>query len=1712
MSFLLTNKNGKKYVDIPWPLIVDLQSMVYKENVEMNVFELMFEENLSSAIQVVIDRNSQRFQNISNFLRENFNPDLFSSTASIFFMSFDGSAQVNEIQTPVSIVSTFNDNVQSNVRSFKDFLLGLLYSVETESSMGSAFESGDAVELMFDFVRVYSFNQSLVPGFSTTYKQTVVLKVDRVFFNNSFIRDFSLIFDNRPSRNMTCGASCLNNLYKINTSRSTYLKILNFIKEHFNKGFDIEEIQKAVETIDKTFSLNNFSMLSVWKYDNGLLTYQSLNTNKTKLFHFVLSTHYRGKEHWFYTDKHPLDHEILKHPCEGCNRFFSNKKNCHSHKQTCVGKIINIYNSSFNKALNIKEIKPMSMDKFREQAQTKIDFLVDLLQKNEICCMLGSGGMGKTFNVKEILKQFPSHQVVAPSALAACEYVNGMTWQRWTLSKPQLPKLLVLDEVSMMTSYDLNEIDKKCRTLENADPERFFGGIGVLIVGDCAQLPPVVKNNEGFVYWFNHDRIRKSLFDNHFVILEEPFRFVTSENDEIGFKFTNALEKLRRGLMDPWLKESLIKKNIEVGQIDDLVYICKTNKEVSTIGKRFYTYGITVKSKALNDNIKLYIGQKVLITDNRASAKAEVYNGKHGIIHRFEYSDILKHKNNPDCIVVLVDGKPYSIKNKNGFPFTYHDILTAHRSQGQTFDKICIVDMDKQPNNGKLRQWTEGQFYTAVSRCRRIENVYIHFENISSFNEAVLIRISPTIRSFLNNPRYLLPSTVMTKDGFMVEKDSDYKAAVYKIKNKYINPQTNTPLYLYGMENQLLFMFTIFFDIETCIPNGNVLTWLCVSSRFYFFGKVMNYDEFLIEISKIITIPVDLYYSLKYKILDDNSMYISWEQTADVSSEFFNFLMIIINLINQIMDTKISDCKNVELLQLFKGYFSKHPLYLCGYNSNNFDNFGVMQQFLNTSHWSDNYMFNITPAGGSGTKGFTVIDKKSFRQVLKSHDLCELMGFASLSSTFDSIVKNEKDNAFNSLLTNVERMELPLEYDVYKRRFPATAWTHENLKPDKIFNLLKLSIERSAETRKFWLDWSCQDQKKGCPPLKFLQKFTHEKFNKLKKVDIYELAKQNISNVFFKREVSKYKEHLEEKGKEFYQEYDIKYQLQEYCKDDVLITEACYRAYNNLLYKLLSDTDEYPQGLGLSILKFNTIASLAQFITTSLMPQNVKHKKDLSFITTKLPLYPRKFAEKFKMTPGGKVMPRQYYWKSNDNGREDYYTYLDSSGMYMAAMANHEYPYGAFKEIIYDQDPEYLEDLKDKYNGLKKWKNDKEKNKLRYLYITRSAHHMDCEPAAGYRFKVGNAVKVKYQNSPNSEWQPSPAVFDIVQAKGTIHRIWSCIEWSDQGYILKKPMEYYSNKKNNSKGPMKKLFKLLANASYGAQLKKESDTRISIIKDAREMEHALAKDIKYMIQQGDGLYVKYKDNSNILTSQCTHMGAFVLGWSRYDQNQAICEALGNDRFLESKREKMIIYGDTDSMVLHADYTKKLAKRDKNVGMGKKFLFLPDVPVEHKMGKLTDELADDVEKYIDKTHAKNLLSQGFPDLETGFCGRVIETISPLPKVNFVKMIFPPDTWEGLPTRSDYFPSDTSLWTVAYKATCKGIPKDAYVWTEIEGVSHENIIPIKFEANKECFELIKHVVLNNKVLYTESRDRLVKKDRKSTRLNSSHSQQSRMPSSA
>ena len=53
--------------------------------------------------------------------------------------------------------------------------------------------------------------------------------------------------------------------------------------------------------------------------------------------------------------------------------------------------------------------------------------------------------------------------------------------------------LIIIDEVSMVGSNTLLEINKRLQQIKNVMPDVTFGGVSVLAVGDLYQLPPIAQ-------------------------------------------------------------------------------------------------------------------------------------------------------------------------------------------------------------------------------------------------------------------------------------------------------------------------------------------------------------------------------------------------------------------------------------------------------------------------------------------------------------------------------------------------------------------------------------------------------------------------------------------------------------------------------------------------------------------------------------------------------------------------------------------------------------------------------------------------------------------------------------------------------------------------------------------------------------------------------------------------------------------------------------------------------------------------------------------------------------------------------------------------------------------------------------------------------------------------------------------------------------------
>ena len=82
------------------------------------------------------------------------------------------------------------------------------------------------------------------------------------------------------------------------------------------------------------------------------------------------------------------------------------------------------------------------------------------------------------------------------------------------------------------------------------------------------------------------------------------------------------------------------------------------------------------------------------------------------------------------------------------------------------------------------------------------------------------------------------------------------------------------------------------------------------------------------------------------------------------------------------------------------------------------------------------------------------------------------------------------------------------------------------------------------------------------------------------------------------------------------------------------------------------------------------------------------------------------------------------------------------------------------------------------------------------------------------------------------------------------------------------------------------------------------------------------------------LLVPKMDETKKLTSRSRFLGSFVLSYSRLMLDNIINAAYGEDRYNINIIDKQIYYGDTDSILVNVDISKKFQKAGF-VGVNKK---------------------------------------------------------------------------------------------------------------------------------------------------------------------------------
>ena len=412
---------------------------------------------------------------------------------------------------------------------------------------------------------------------------------------------------------------------------------------------------------------------------------------------------------------------------------------------------------------------------------------LDLMISGKNVFVTGKAGTGKSTVLHEFQEKCPHGCVfLAPTGIAAIN-IDGSTIHSFFQLKPGLltpdsiepigsrtrvdmirsVTTIVIDEISMVRSDLFVAIDMRLQEITGCSKP--FGGKQIILVGDFLQLPPVVKEKTEVEYldreFGGHYAFQTVLWqqaDFQCVCLQTVHR---QGNDALFMEILNHLRygelEIRdiplEGLKKPVnVIEALTRLCVEAAPLDHPpIYLCTTNRTANALNQmhqsrlkgevhvfRAVIWGrFPEGDQPTPETLALKVGARVMTLTNKRSADGEIeyVNGEIGVIEAMDDGEnAVVHVRLDRGSTVSIQrtkwskyeyesefdantGKPIVRQREVGtfvqIPLKLAYAVTIHKSQGLTLDCVEV----------KLGDgcFASGQLYTALSRCRNIDNLRI---------------------------------------------------------------------------------------------------------------------------------------------------------------------------------------------------------------------------------------------------------------------------------------------------------------------------------------------------------------------------------------------------------------------------------------------------------------------------------------------------------------------------------------------------------------------------------------------------------------------------------------------------------------------------------------------------------------------------------------------------------------------------------------------------------------------------------------------------------------------------------------------------------------------------------------------------------------------------------------------------------------------------
>lgn len=388
--------------------------------------------------------------------------------------------------------------------------------------------------------------------------------------------------------------------------------------------------------------------------------------------------------------------------------------------------------------------------------------LKELIEQKQNIMLSGSAGTGKSYQVKKIIEKYGKKKKIALTSTTgiAATNINGQTihsflnlgmiksdnlegeiarivynpWANWQFVKEA--DMLIIDEISMCDGFLFDIIERVLREVRhNQEP---FGGMQVILVGDCYQLPPVEANIKGFffeseAFAFGNFKplVLKKVYrqnDKKFIDILNRIRIAKHSETDIEFLKNRQFPELNYALLDttclyPTNHEADVLNNYRLNNLKGSLYEFKS-KDAD------YTNSITGIKRDFNklmrapEVLKLKKGARVILLSN-LDVKRGLCNGSVGTFEKVK-GDILICKFNGQEEMIEktkfeVHEKSKLVFEREQYPLALGWAVSIHKSQGMSLDSVAI---------DFARVFAPHMAYVALSRAKSYEGLYL--KNLSS--------------------------------------------------------------------------------------------------------------------------------------------------------------------------------------------------------------------------------------------------------------------------------------------------------------------------------------------------------------------------------------------------------------------------------------------------------------------------------------------------------------------------------------------------------------------------------------------------------------------------------------------------------------------------------------------------------------------------------------------------------------------------------------------------------------------------------------------------------------------------------------------------------------------------------------------------------------------------------------------------------------------